>query len=119
MESFKPEGHERRQATCEGWTINVTSYRLRDRYYCKIDNNDPGATISRGQGETREAAEEEALRKATSRLALTRRIQSTREVLSTMQQSVERLSSELAELERISQQAGQSDPELPSIPRND
>ncbi len=117
MESFKPEGHQRRKATCEGWEIGITSYKLKDRYYCKIDNIDPGATIARGQGASAEEAEQEALRKAHTRLALTRRIQSTREVLTTMQATVERLSTELAELERVNQLAGQSDPELPSVPR--
>lgn len=119
MESFKPEGHERRRATHDSWEIGITSYKLKDRYYCKIDNVDPGATIARGQGATREEAEGEALRKAQSRLALTRRIQTTREVLSTMQATVERLSNELAELERVSLMAGQSDPELPVVPRTE
>lgn len=119
MENFKPEGLQRRQATCEGWDIGITSYKLKDRYYCKIDNSDPGATIARGQGATQQEAEHEALRKAQSRLALTRRIQTTREVLSTMQATVDRLSSELAELERVSLIANQSDPELPVIPRSE
>lgn len=119
MESFKPEGFERRQAMHDGWAIGITNYKLKDRYYCKIDNVDPGATIARGQGATQQDAEQEALRKAHSRLALTRRIQTTREVLTTMQATVERLSNELAELERVSQMASQSDPELPQIPRSE
>ncbi len=117
MESFKPEGYERRNATCEGWEIGVASYKLKELYFCKIDNVDPGATIARGQGATREEAEAQALRKAQTRLALTRRIQTTREVLTTMQATVDRLSTELAELERVNRIAGQSDPEIPSIPR--
>ena len=68
MESFKPEGHQRRKATCEGWEIGITSYKLKDRYYCKIDNIDPGATIARGQGECGRGRAG-GLRKAHTRLA--------------------------------------------------
>jgi hypothetical protein len=115
METFKPEQYERRREMCEGWEICITSYKLRDRFYCKIDNVDPGANVARAQGATREEAERDALRRAQNRLALTRRIRTTREVLHNMQSSVQRLTDELAELERASQSVGQSDPDLPPV----
>lgn len=118
MESFKPEHYERRHSTCEGWDIGVTSYKLRDVYYCKIDNVDPGATVARASAPTREAAEAEALRKAQSRLALTRRIRTTREVLTTMQASVQLLTTQLEELEKASQNLERSDTELTAVSSN-
>lgn len=51
-----------------GWPVNVTSYRIGGIYYCRVDNLDPGATISRTEGETFEEAFEGAMTKAESRL---------------------------------------------------
>ena len=116
MDQFKPELYERRHTTLEGWNIGITSYKLRDRFYCKVDNVDPGATIARAQGDTREAAESEALRKAGARLMLTRRIHVTREALTVVQASVQRLSAELEALERASQaQVENSDAEIAPV----
>lgn len=41
--------------------VRITSYQLGDEFRCTIDNVDPGATIARGRGVTRAAAEAEAL----------------------------------------------------------
>jgi hypothetical protein len=100
MENFKPEEYARVRTTLEGWDVCITSYRLRDVFYCKIDNVDPGATIARAQGGTRDEAEGEAMRKASARLSLTRRIRVTREALTAVQASVQILSAELEALER-------------------
>ncbi len=70
---MKAEDHQRRRQTVEGWEISITSYRIGETHYCHIDNVSPGATIARASGPTREAAETEALEKATKRLAATRR----------------------------------------------
>lgn len=66
------EFRETRQ-TLDGWPINVVSYRLGDRFYCTIDNVDPGARFARAEGTTREEAEALALDKAARYLKQTRR----------------------------------------------
>ncbi|MBI3003668.1 MAG: hypothetical protein HYY54_08675 [candidate division NC10 bacterium] len=69
---MKPEEYSRRQQQVGSWAINIVSYRLGDRYYCTVDNVEPGARIARGEGATREEAERSAVEKATARLAKTR-----------------------------------------------
>ena len=51
----------------------AVSYRVGDRYYCTIDNVDPGARFARAEGTTREEAESTALEKAARYLEQTRR----------------------------------------------
>jgi len=51
-----------------GLQVNVTSYKIGDSYHCHIDNIDPGATIARTEGLTREEAELAALARALERL---------------------------------------------------
>lgn len=67
------EFRERRDAL-EGWPINVVSYRIGDRFFCTIDNVEPGARFARGEGATREEAEGTALEKAARYLKQTRRV---------------------------------------------
>jgi hypothetical protein len=69
---MKPEEYSRRQQQVGRWAITIVSYRLGDRYYCTVDNVEPGARIARGEGATREEAERSAVEKATARLAETR-----------------------------------------------
>ncbi|MBI2815841.1 MAG: hypothetical protein HYX72_02765 [Acidobacteria bacterium] len=57
----------------EGWPVNVTSYKLGDRFYCKVDNVSPGAWLARTTGATREEAEQAALERARQMLGRTRR----------------------------------------------
>lgn len=71
---MKPEDYVRRQETLHGWPVNCVSYRLGDRYYCTVDNVDPGARLARGEGASREEAEREALDKAARYLAQTRKV---------------------------------------------
>lgn len=75
MTTFNAEGYEERTLELERWPIRVASYKLGDRWACKVDNVSPGAVIARGIGSTREEAEEDALSRAASRLRLTRRVQ--------------------------------------------
>ena len=70
---LKAEEHSRRRDTLSGWDVEVTTYRIGDTYYCHIDNVSPGATVARSEGPTKEEAEAHALKKATERLAQTRR----------------------------------------------
>jgi hypothetical protein len=70
---MRPEDYTRRREQVEGWDINIVSYKLGKTYRCTIDNVSPGANIARGEGDSREAAEAQALETARLRLARTRR----------------------------------------------
>ncbi len=62
-----------RRDTLGGWPVRVISYRLGGRYLASVENQDPGARVSRGEGATREEAERLAVDKAAERLSKTRR----------------------------------------------
>ncbi len=51
-----------------GIPVKVTSYRLEEAYHCQVANADPGATISRGDGATRQQAVDTAVSKAAEQL---------------------------------------------------
>ena len=65
---IKVEGHESEQTELNGVQIKITSYQIGERYFCHVTNIDPGATIARGEGSSRDEAREVALSKATTRL---------------------------------------------------
>ncbi|MCI0401594.1 MAG: hypothetical protein L0Z68_09945 [Gammaproteobacteria bacterium] len=71
--TFRPKEYVERRDRASGWDINIVSYKLGKVYHCEIDNVSPGAKIAKGEGDTREEAEAEALRQANERLAKTRR----------------------------------------------
>ena len=71
---MKAEEFSLRLAKLEGWDVKITTYRIGDSYHCHIDNVSPGATVSRGDGTTREEAEKAALDKARERVSKTRRV---------------------------------------------
>jgi ribosomal protein L16/L10AE len=52
-----------------GLTVNITSYKIGNKYYCHIDNIDPGATIVRLDGESKEEVIQTALDRAMQRLS--------------------------------------------------
>lgn len=70
---MKSEDFRERRAELDGWAVNVVSYRIGDRFYCTVDNVDPGARFARAEGPTREDAESAALEKARRYLQQTRR----------------------------------------------
>jgi len=70
---MKSEEFFERHEELGGWRVNIVSYRIGDRYYCTIDNVDPGARIARAEGATREDAEAAAVEKANRYLQQTRR----------------------------------------------
>jgi hypothetical protein len=72
-ETLRSEEFRETRQELGGWPINVVSYRIGDRYYCMIDNVDPGARFARAEGSTREEAESIALEKAGRYLKQTRR----------------------------------------------
>jgi hypothetical protein len=70
---MRSDDFQERREQVNGWDINIVSYRIGDRYYCTIDNVDPGARFARAEGATRDEAEAGALAKATRYLQQTRR----------------------------------------------
>jgi hypothetical protein len=70
---MKAEEYTERQEEIAGWRVHIVTYKIGDRYYCTIDNVDPGARFARAEGTTRDEAERAALEKARKYLAQTRR----------------------------------------------
>jgi hypothetical protein len=70
---MKAEDYTERHSEIDGWKVHIVTYRIGDRYYCTIDNVDPGARFARAEGATREDAERVALEKARKYLAQTRK----------------------------------------------
>jgi hypothetical protein len=58
----------------DDWQVQLTSYELEGKYYCKVDNVEPGACIARTEGATREEAEQSVLARAREHLLRTRRL---------------------------------------------
>ena len=48
--------------------IKITSYKIGELYHCHVANQDPGATIARAEGTTRDEAEQNAVAKAMKRM---------------------------------------------------
>ena len=51
-----------------GLKVNIVSYKIGNKYYCHIDNVDPGATIVRLEGESKEQVLQEAMDRAIRRV---------------------------------------------------
>jgi hypothetical protein len=64
----KAENYQQEAFEIGGVKLTITTYQIGDKFYCHIENRDPGATISRADGNSREAAREAALSKARERL---------------------------------------------------
>jgi len=71
--SMKAEEFTERKQTIDGWKVNVVTYRIGERWYCSIDNVDPGASFARAEGASREEVERAGLEKAQKYLKQTRR----------------------------------------------
>jgi hypothetical protein len=70
---MKAEDYQSRREEHAGWPMNIVSYRLGDRFHCVVDDVDPGARLSRGDGSTRDEAERQAVEKARRYLGNTKR----------------------------------------------
>ena len=70
---MKAEDYTERNEEIGGWKVHIVTYRIGGRYYCTIDNVDPGARFARAEGDTREDVERTALEKARKYLVQTRR----------------------------------------------
>lgn len=70
---MKPEDFSERKIPIDGWQVNLTTYRLGDKWHTKADNVSPGAALARIVADTREDAESRALARAKELLSRTRR----------------------------------------------
>jgi hypothetical protein len=69
----KPENFTERTVDVDGWQVNLTTYKLGDKWHTKADDVSPGAALARIVADTREDAEAQALARAKELLARTRR----------------------------------------------
>lgn len=81
MKTFRAEELTHEERTLQSFPIHVLTYRLLDRYHCKVDNVSPGALIARASGATREEALALALGAADRRLAASKAQREARQVL--------------------------------------
>ncbi|MEM1320860.1 MAG: hypothetical protein AAGG75_11425 [Bacteroidota bacterium] len=65
---MKPSYFPEETLDIKGTPVKVVSYQIGEKFYCHISNVDPGATIARAEGESREAAFATAKAKVESRL---------------------------------------------------
>jgi hypothetical protein len=72
MARLRSEFYQRRQTDLAGWQVGIASYKIGERFICEVDNVNPGARLARGEGLTREDAEQQALVVAQRRLERTR-----------------------------------------------
>lgn len=68
MRMLKTEDYATETRELAGVSLRINSYKIGDRFYCHIENTDPGATIARADGGSREDAVQRALVKAKERL---------------------------------------------------
>jgi hypothetical protein len=66
----RAEEYKTERRTVAGVNIDITTYKIGDRYHCHVTNADPGATVARAEADTREMAEQLALAKAKDRLGV-------------------------------------------------
>ncbi len=74
---MKAEDYTERSEELDGWPVHIVTYRIGGKYYCTIDNVDPGARFARAEGVTREEVERVALEKAKRYLRQTRKFPTT------------------------------------------
>ena len=65
---LRSENYHVEQKEIAGVEVNVASYKIGDRYYCHVTNFDPGATIARAEGDSKDEAESLALASVEKRL---------------------------------------------------
>ncbi len=70
--TLRAEEYTQRREKVGDFEINIVSYRLGDRYHCKVDNVSPGAVVARREGSTRAEAEQAAIAIARERVGQTR-----------------------------------------------
>jgi hypothetical protein len=73
MSDQKVEEFAERKIEIDSWPVNLVSYKIGEKFYCKADNVSPGARLARTTGATRAEAEESAIARAKELLGRTRR----------------------------------------------
>jgi hypothetical protein len=73
MSDQKVEEFAERKIEIDGWPVNLVSYKIGEKFYCKADNVSPGARLARTTGATRDEAEQAAIARAKELLGRTRR----------------------------------------------
>jgi hypothetical protein len=69
----KPENYSERKVDVDGWQVNLTTYKLGEKWHTNADNVSPGAALARIVADTREDAETRALARAKELLSRTKR----------------------------------------------
>ena len=70
---MKPENYSERRVDVNGWQVNLTTYKLGEKWHTKADNVSPGAALARIVADTREDSEARALERARELLSRTKR----------------------------------------------
>lgn len=65
----KAEEYRIEQRPFAGIEIKITTYKIGRQYYAHVANVDPGATIARSEGNSREEAIQKALEKVKNKLS--------------------------------------------------
>ena len=68
LKMLKTEKYAVESREIAGVAVRISSYQIGDRFYCHVENVDPGATIARADGAAREDAVQLAVAKASDRL---------------------------------------------------
>jgi len=92
--TFTRTSWRERSDEIEGWPVDIVSYRIGDRWHCRIHNPAPGGVIERGTGTTREEAEDDAVVRVRPRLAATRRM---KDAIADLRNTVDELDTTLRE----------------------
>jgi len=70
---MKPEQFTETRVDIDGWQVNLTTYKLGEKWHTKADNVSPGAALARIVADTREDSEALALARAKELLSRTKR----------------------------------------------
>jgi hypothetical protein len=65
---LRAENFQQEDRDINGAPVRIVTYQIGERFFCHIENKDPGATIARGEGSTRDEARQQALAKVSVRL---------------------------------------------------
>ncbi|MBX2992316.1 MAG: hypothetical protein KF749_14290 [Bacteroidetes bacterium] len=65
---MKAEEFATEKQLLNGIDLELTTYRIGDEYYCHVSNLNPGATIARAGGKSRDEAVHLALERVKQRL---------------------------------------------------
>ena len=69
---MRAENYRERMIEIDGWPINLTSYKLGEKYICQADNVSPGACLARIEADSPEEAERQAMERSRKLLSRTR-----------------------------------------------